>query len=166
MANRKHKRKSSKTTPLIVLPSLSEALVYLANLPLPREPEAAYLAFADGRDGVVDMDFIASLKIGVWAQRPPFTPPPLPFDPLDDAEALAGWLLGIQVRDEPQICERWKADLSNSRAKLHDELGVFLSGFEALTKLDYTPGTSMHAVLELWKRLDARKIQLLHRILQ
>ncbi|KAJ7222221.1 hypothetical protein GGX14DRAFT_558312 [Mycena pura] len=171
LANRKHKRKSAKTAPLIAFPTLSEALAHLANLPLPREPEAAYMAFADGRDGVIDMDFIENCNIGVWAKRPPFVPPH--FDLSDrprDVEVLAGWVLGIQVRDEPQMCERWEADLSKlprvARAKLRNELHVLLSGFEALTKLDYASGTPMHTMLELWKRLDARKIQLLHRILQ
>ncbi|KAJ7201116.1 hypothetical protein GGX14DRAFT_571688 [Mycena pura] len=171
LANRKHKRKSAKGAPLIAFPTLSEALVHLANLPLPREPEDEYMAFADGRDGVIDMDFIASCEIGVWAKRPPFTPPHFHLsDRLRDVEVLASWVLGIQIREEPQICERWKADLSKSpriaRAKLRDELHVLLSGFEALTKLDYAPGTPMHAMLELWKRLDARKVQLLHCILQ
>ncbi|KAJ7191700.1 hypothetical protein GGX14DRAFT_578725 [Mycena pura] len=155
----------------MAVPALSEALVHLASLPLPREPETAYMAFADGRDGVIDMEFIANCSIGVWAKRPPFTPPHLDLsDRQRDIEVLAGWVLGIQVRDEPQICEHWKADLSKSprvaRAKLRDELRVLLSGFEALTKLDYTPGAPMHTMVQLWMRLDARKIQLLHCILQ
>ncbi|KAJ7223219.1 hypothetical protein GGX14DRAFT_557800 [Mycena pura] len=171
LANRKHKRKSAKNAPLIAFPALSKALVHLASLPLPREPEAAYMAFADGRDGIIDVDFIANCNIGAWAKRPPFPPPQCDLsDRSRDIEVLAGWVLGIQVRDEPRMCADWKAELAKSprvaRAKLREELYMLLSGFEALTKLDYVPGAPMHTMVELWMRLDARKIQLLHCILQ